>query len=317
MLVVGAQQRGVCLRELLTDLYARSLIILELFGAQFVRLTPLWLAGVWLGATLAWFLAPRFDHWRAWHVVRHPAKRPVWGLLLGSCLGLLSPFSLLSLIGLLRELGRESRLRPWVVGFTLASPLLDPTMFTFTLLALGPRLAGLRIFVALLAAWLAGVIILRRLPSPSDDGVATDQAARALSARTTIGYMRHLGQHVLFSGRHYLLALLLTAWIQVLLPLRSWLSVGSSGGVVEVLLSAALGVPLYVCGGGAIALADGLMRSGLSQGAVLAYLMMGAVTTPRALTGLLALLGKRGTAILIAAVLGTAVLGGMLLNTLT
>jgi len=314
---LAAERRRVALREFLTDLYARALLILEVFGAQFVRLTPLWLAGVWLGATLAWLLAP----WVARQRLsppreRHRRDRPARGLLAGGALGLVSPFALLSLIGLLRELGREPRLRPWVVGFALASPLLDPTMFAFTLLALGPRLAGLRVVVALLAVYVAGAVILRRSPPAAAVGATIDQAVPSLPERTALGYARHLARHLAFSGRHYLLALLLTAWLQVLLPLRAWLSVGNPGGAAEVLLAALLGVPLYICGGGAIALADGLLHSGLSQGAALAYLTVGAVTTPRALTGLLALVDRRGSMVFIVAVVAIAILGGYILNAL-
>jgi len=241
-------------------------------------------------------------------------ERPVWGLLLGSGLGLMSPFSLLSLVSLLCDLSRERRLRPLVVGLALASPLLDPTMFTFTLLALGPRLAALRVVVALLAVWLAGGVILRYTPFRSGGDAAGRQPGLPLAERTVIGYIHHLGRHLLFSGRHYLFALLITAWIQVLLPLRAWLSLGRSGGAMEVLLAAALGVPLYFCGGGAVALAEGLMRSGLSQGGALAYLAVGAVTTPRALTALVALVGKRGTAIAVFGVVTVAILAALLLN---
>lgn len=304
------------LRAILTDLYARSLLILDVFAVQAVRLTPLWLVGVWLGATLSWVLAPRLSGWRVRPASGVTVGRSGRSLLLGSSLGVLSPFSLLSLLGLLGDLGREPRLRPCVIGFILASPLVDPTMFTFTLLALGPRLAALRVLVALLAACLAGELILRR-PLPLDDAQAiTAHANRAAIRRGILGYLAHLGHYLAFSGRHYVLALLLTAWIQILLPLRAWLAVRAWPAPVEVLLAAGLGVPLYLCGGGAVALADGWLRGGLSQGAALAYLAMGAITTPRALTGLLTMVGKRGAAILIVVVWATAVLAGLLLNSM-
>jgi uncharacterized membrane protein YraQ (UPF0718 family) len=314
--VGGPGQRRSALREVLTDLYARALLVLEVFSTQFVRLTPLWLVGVWLGATLAWFLAPRIARWRRGHTAIPLAECPLGGLLLGSVLGILSPFSLLSLIALLRELERERRLWPWVVGFALASPLLDPTMFVFTILALGPRLAVPRVIVSLLAAWLGGAIVLRRLGLPIAD-LPVAATPHPPPASGVLGYSRHLGRHLLFTGRHYLLALLLTAWIQVLLPLRTWISAGVPGGALEILWAAGLGVPLYVCGGGAVALADGLARSGMSQGAVLAYLTVGAATTPRALTALVALVGRRGTTVFVSCVVGVGFLGGYLLNVLT
>lgn len=313
---LASGKRGVLLREILTDLYARSLLILDVFAAQALRLTPLWLAGVWLGATLAWVLAPRISRWHAPSSSGVTTGPQGWGLLLGSSLGMLSPFSLLSLAGFLRDLERQPRLRPGVVGFALASSLLDPTMFAFTLLALGPRLAALRILVALLAACLAGTAVLRRPPPPSNLDATTMHPNRSAIERSATGYMRHLGRYFAFSGRHYLLALLLTAWIQVLLPLHSWLSARAFRGPLEVLLAAGLGVPLYLCGGGAIALADGWLRSGMSQGAALAYLVVGAVTTPRALAGLLPLVGKRGAIILIVTAWCVAILAGLFLNRL-
>lgn len=120
------------------DVYARSWLILRAFWGQFRELTPMWLFGVALGATLAWWLRPylhsRIGGSRALRLGSAPLQ-----LLAGAMLGIALPFSLLSLAGLIRELLRDRRAAPLALGLAMANPLLNPTILTFTWLALGPR----------------------------------------------------------------------------------------------------------------------------------------------------------------------------------
>lgn len=304
---------------MLVDVYARAILILRAFGSQCMRLTPLWASGVWVGATLSWLLRPFLYR-------RTPAvegkglgySASLFGLFVGAVLGLLSPFSLLSLVGLVRGLLHKQRLAPLVVGFSLASTLLDPTMLTFTGLALGLGFAWVRATTALGAVIVAGLVILlwaRRSPASHSPAPGGDPMPEKLEmSRTVAGYLRHLGSQIYICGRHYLLALLLTAWIGVLLPLNALLPLLGQDSRMGVLIAAGMGGPLYVCGGGAVVLVDGLLKQGMSNGAALAYLTFGPATTVRALTALSAILGRRAVVVFVIGTVVVAILAGYLLN---
>jgi hypothetical protein len=301
---------------LLSLLYPRAALILAAFLGQFRALTPAWLLGLWLGATLSWFLRPMIRERGAEMARRSGGVAPL-GLLLGALAGIASPISLLSLSGLLGQLGRERRLRPLVVGFGLASPLLDPTMFTFTALALGLPLAWARVATALAVALGAGGTLLfwEAHAQPRSPALPPAEGTPPSLPRTWTGYALALAREVYAYGRLYLLALLLTAWIEVLLPTP--FLVGLLGRHPwGVPLSALLGGPLYLCGGGAIAVVRELLEHGLSHGAALAYLTVGPATTARALAGVVSVGGRRMVVVLVAGALLVAVVAGYLLDAL-
>lgn len=294
----------------MSDLYARSWLILRAFWGQFRELTPLWLAGMVVGASLSWALRPRLSRGAAWPALRFGGA-PLQ-LLAGALIGVVSPFSLLSLAGLIRELLRDRRAAPFALGLALANPLLNPSILMFTWLALGPRFALWRIGATLAAALLGGAILLR-LPggAPAAEAQCSDTGAPP-APRTWGAFLRHMAHEIVVYGRYYLLALILAAWLDAFAPLRGlWVWLGRAGGLAAP-LAALAGGPFYLCGGGAVALARELLAQGLSAGPALAFLTFGPAVTIRALAGMTAIGGRRMTAVFVGSALTTALAVGYL-----
>ena len=65
------------------------------------------------------------------------------------------------------------------------------------------------------------------------------------------------------------------------------------GSVWAVPLAAALGVPLYACGGGSIPIVESMMQMGMSPGAALAFFIAGPATKFSTLSMLGAVWGRR------------------------
>jgi uncharacterized protein len=214
----------------------------------------------------------------------------------------------------------------FALGLSLACPLLDPTLLTFTVLALGRQMAGARVIASLATALVAGGVLLSlgrrrsaRDADPSwavmaDDGPSEERDREA--PRTFAAYARHLCRHILTFGRHYLLALLLAAWIEVLVPARALAPLLGRENGLGVILGAGLGGPFYSCGGGGIAIIRESQGHGLSPGAALAYLTFGPATTVRSLSALAAIGGRRMVIVFVASAFGVAVLAGYILNLL-
>jgi hypothetical protein len=289
---------------ILIDLYVRSLLILRAVAAKLAQLTPWWLLGVWLGATLSWWLRPRVSllaerggFWRGW-----------FGLLIGAVLGLISPLSLLSLAPLLRLLARRRNLQPLVIGLAAAHPLLSPTILVFTAGVLGLSFAVWRTVAALAVALATGGALLVARPLL----VWEDPNPGSILERRR--YLLVLWDYVRVCGRHYLLAVLVAAWLEVLLPLRALALTFGVRGPLGVLAGAGLGLPLNMCGGAAVALADTFAQLGLSPGAVLAFLTAGPALTVRAVVGVHAIVGRRATWLYVALAFMMSWLAGLALD---
>jgi len=279
----------VTLDRLIHDAYARSILILRAFWGQLLGLTPLWLAGMVLGSALAWWLRRRRHHW----ALATRAGGLPWSasLALGAMLGLASPLSLLSLAGLLRELSRERRTRPLAHGLALANPLLSPAIASFTALALGLDMLLWRIVAALGAVTLAGVALHAMPQAAADGGEEGKPPCGREDAALTL--WRRLWHDTVTYGRYYVLALLVSAWLQVLLPTTALVKWLGAHAAWRVPLAAVLSAPLYLCGGGAVAITRELLAQGVGRGAVLAYLALGPAATARTLAGWVAVGGRR------------------------
>jgi uncharacterized membrane protein YraQ (UPF0718 family) len=108
----------------------------------------------------------------------------------------------------------------------------------------------------------------------------------------------------------FLIGLLLAGGITLLIPddlLTSYLG----GGVPAMLLMLAVGIPLYICATASTPIAAALILKGVSPGAALLFLLAGPATNLASLTVLVGILGKRATAIYLAAIAVMAVVCGL------
>jgi uncharacterized membrane protein YraQ (UPF0718 family) len=108
----------------------------------------------------------------------------------------------------------------------------------------------------------------------------------------------------------FLLGLLLAGGITLLIPddlLTSYLG----GGLPAMLLMLAVGIPLYICATASTPIAAALILKGVSPGAALVFLLAGPATNLASLTVLVGILGKRATAIYLAAIAVMSVVFGL------
>ncbi|MFW6055272.1 MAG: permease, partial [Thermodesulfobacteriota bacterium] len=83
------------------------------------------------------------------------------------------------------------------------------------------------------------------------------------------------------------------------------------GGLSSMLLMLAVGIPLYICATASTPIAAALILKGVSPGAALVFLIAGPATNLTSLTVLLGILGRRGTAIYLTAIVLAAILFGL------
>ncbi|MBU2547428.1 MAG: SO_0444 family Cu/Zn efflux transporter, partial [Proteobacteria bacterium] len=111
----------------------------------------------------------------------------------------------------------------------------------------------------------------------------------------------------------FMTGLLLAGLITVLIP-PEFMTRYLGGGLHSMLLMLAVGIPLYICATASTPIAAALILKGVSPGTALVFLLAGPATNITSLTVLLGLLGKRATAIYLAAIAVAAVVFGLLVD---
>jgi len=108
----------------------------------------------------------------------------------------------------------------------------------------------------------------------------------------------------------FFFGLLLAGLITVLVP-DDLFSRHLGAGLPAMLLMLAIGIPLYICATASTPIAAALILKGVSPGAALVFLLAGPATNMASMTVLVGTLGKRATAIYLAAIAVCSVLLGL------
>ena len=111
----------------------------------------------------------------------------------------------------------------------------------------------------------------------------------------------------------FLIGLVLAGLITVIVPPDVFGKYLGSG-LPAMLLMLAIGIPLYICATASTPIAAALILKGVSPGAALVFLLAGPATNMASLTVLTGVLGKRATAIYLAAIAVCAVLFGLMVD---
>ncbi|MBN1780552.1 permease [bacterium] len=201
-------------------------------------------------------------------------KSRVLFILSGGLFGLISPFP--TYIAVPMGVAFLSAGLPFgaAVAFMVSSPLMNPGIFLLTLTQLGWRIAVARIVSAFLLAMAAGLLsdkMQGRIQTkPAGNDVKKDQVRRSIWIETR--------QSVLFLGKYFVLALILSALVRALIPAELITRILGGRASMSLVAAIAMGVPFYTCGGAAIPLVQVLGEMGMNRGAILAFFIAGPST---------------------------------------
>lgn len=90
--------------------------------------------------------------------------------------------------------------------------------------------------------------------------------------------LKNIGRNIKVTGGYFLLGILLSALFQRYAPADIFESLFQEEKGFGILMAAAIGVPLYACGGGTIPLLQQWLDSGMSMGAAAAFMITGPAT---------------------------------------
>jgi uncharacterized protein len=238
-------------------------------------------------------------------------RRPIPAILLAVAIGAFAPFCSCTVVPVVAGLLTAGIPLAPVMSFWVASPTMDPEIFTFTVSMLGWELASVRLVATLVLSTAAGVGIhilsrrggfrhpLRRQPDTAcgveEDGACASSTSGSggtalltrpratlrerVASLDTPSLVREIGQESWSLGRWLLVAFALEGLILAWVPQEAIASTLGGGNAWSVPLAAAVGVPLYVSNFTALPIVSGLLSQGMSTGAAIAFLLAGPVTT--------------------------------------
>jgi len=207
-------------------------------------------------------------------------RRGSLSILVAALLGILSPSPTYVVIPVVAGLIALSFPIPPLIAFLVSSPLMNPILFTMTAGALGLEMALVRALTALVLGITAGLLtqalLCKRLLNFSflkAGSLPVHQRDNSLR-----GWMRDFLRLSKFIGKYFALGVFLAALVKTLIPPGWIMRMVGTHNPYSVLVAAAIGVPLYACGGGTIPIMKVMLTLGMDKGAALAFFISGPAT---------------------------------------
>ncbi|MCH2094638.1 MAG: permease [Rhodobacteraceae bacterium] len=247
-------------------------------------------------------------------------------VVMAALLGGLSPFCACEVIPFIAALLAVGAPLPAVMAFWLASPLMDPAMFTITWAELGLNFAIAKTSAAVALGMMGGYLTMTFANSPvfTDPLRKNPKLGGCCETKTPFGdkplwavwtdaTRRRLFRDTWTRNFVFLVKWLLIAYLfealMIVYGTTQWVGQFLGGdGFGTVLLAAFIGMPAYLNGYAAVGFIGGLMDQGMSPGAAMSFVIAGGVSCIPAAIAVWALVKPR----VFAAYLGFAFIGAVL-----
>lgn len=296
--------------ELLTEAHPRELSVIESLGPLFIETAPSFLIGLLVAGLLHSYLPRKLTAWLR-------AGSPPTQALRGMIFGLPLPLCSCGVLPLSRRLLAAGVPTAAVIAFAIGAPELDVGSAALSLRLLGAPLTVLRIagsaVLAMVVALLVAAVARPRHPHEHDGppgSVISDAFSPAPPpshrARLRAALSEAFGSTLDHVAAWYVVGLLIAALFEATVDPALALGLPPP---LDLVVSAAAAIPVYVCAQGATPLAAVMIHKGFSVGAALTFLLVGPATNIAILAVLRRHLGLRAAA---AFALGSAACGVLL-----
>ena len=271
-----------------------------------------WLLGMVIGSAISVF-AKESIH-RICAKVGQRLSGPV-GWAAASVLGIASPLCMYGTIPICASFSQKGIKDDFLAAFMMSSMLLNPQLILYSM-ALGWTALAVRILSCFFCGVTAGIVVhfaFRDRVFFNFKGFA-ERKGRDTHPNPLLRFLFNFGRNLRATGPWFLLGVVLSALFQRYVPEEF---VGNLFGPQKrygLLLAATIGVPLYVCGGGAIPMLRDWLAEGMSLGAAASFMITGPATKITNLGALKIVLGIRNFVLYLAFVIAFALLTGLLVN---
>ena len=261
------------------------------FTVQLQQIFRYWVLGMMIGSAVSAF-AKEHIH-RALYSMQRTGLG-IAGIIAASALGIASPLCMYGTIPIAASFSKGGMKDDWLAAFMMSSILLNPQLIVYSA-ALGNAVLMLRIiscFVCGIAAGLLLHVFFKNKPFFDFNGFE-EPKRKDTDPSLALRYLKNLWRNVKATGLYFLFGVLLSALFQRYVPADFITSLFGGNEAFGVLMAAAIGVPLYACGGGTIPLLQQWLFDGMSVGSAASFMLTGPATKITNLGALKIVLGAK------------------------
>ena len=261
------------------------------FSVQLRQIFGYWVLGMLIGSFISVFMKDYIHN--LFRSIRSK-KLGAFGIVIASALGIASPLCMYGTIPIAASFSKSGMSDDWLAAFMMSSILLNPQLIIYSA-ALGIIALLVRIAACFLCGITVGVLIrifYTGRPFFNFDGF-DEPKSRDTDPNILLRFLKNLGRNVKATGLYFLIGIALSALFQRYVPAEAMTALFGGNEAFGVFMAAAIGVPLYMCGGGTIPLLQMWLYEGMSMGSAASFMLTGPATKITNLGALKIVLGIR------------------------
>ena len=212
-------------------------------------------------------------------------------------LGMISPLCTYGTVPIVIQLKNSGVSIGSLIVFLISSSMMNPQLFILTWGGIGMKMAFARIvsimIFSLLMGWIVSILpdrwILNKR-SINEMNKSYHDICYTKKVFSLKHYLTSVSKTLEFIGFYLVVGAILAAAIEVAVPGSIVNKLFQQEKILQVIVVAALSIPFYTCGGGAIPVVNSLILGGMSNGTALAFLNVGSATRVTTLAALATIL---------------------------
>ena len=282
------------------------------FDVQLRQIFWYWVLGMAVGSAVSVFLKKQIhDIMRA----LGQSKFGSLGICISSVLGIVSPLCMYGTIPIAASFSKSGVRDDWLAAFMMSSILLNPQLILYSA-ALGSTVLAVRILSCFLCGIVAGLCVRWFYKGKSFFHFSgfEEPKSKDTDPNILLRYIKNLRRNIKATAPYFLLGLILSAVFQRYVPAEIMTGLFGGNEAWGVLMAAAIGVPLYACGGGTIPLLRQWLWEGMSVGSAASFMLAGPATKITNLGALKIVLGAKGFFVYLAYSMLFSLAAGFLVN---
>jgi len=244
------------------------------------NLLPFLIIGIILGEVL------KLTSWTK-IIYKWVSRSPVISVVSASIIGMISPLCTYGTIPVVIELYKSKVHIAPLIAFLSASSLINPQIFILTVGGIGLEMALARtvaVFIFSFATGMLSYLIPVKFIVRKSIGFYEDGGDQIINREKKLFIVKQFIINCLKSLRHIgvylLIGILIGAAVELYFSKGLLYEALRAGRVQSIIAGALLGIPMYMCGGGAIPFVNAMLANGMGKGTALAFFIVGPATRP-------------------------------------
>jgi len=249
---------------------------------------------------------------------RHLGRNSFYSVIKSTLFGIPIPLCSCGVVPVAASLKRSGASKGATISFLIATPQVGADSFMITFSLLGWIFGLFRIAASLITSMIAGIIVnIMSRHSRSQPGESKLNGTSDESFGLRLRSMFHYIEYDLMGSiaNALLVGIIAAGIIGVLIP-DGFFEKYMGSDFISMLLMLIVGIPMYVCASASTPIAASLVMKGISPGAALVFLLTGPATNAITISTVIKILGKKSTAVYLAAIAVVSLALGYLLNIL-